>query len=136
MELVADTNILLAALLKPSVTQKLLFSDRTLLFVPEHSLSEIKKHSGEFARRMGKTKEEFETALCLILSNVKIIPSEEYVSFKQRALSLCPQKHRDDWPFLALALSLGCPLWSNDKALKKQGGTSVYSTSELLQKLK
>jgi predicted nucleic acid-binding protein len=66
MELVVDTNILLAGLLKPSTTQRLLFSEKLRLFAPEHSLKEIEKHSNEFAKRMGKTKNEFEVALSLI----------------------------------------------------------------------
>lgn len=134
MELIVDTNILLAGLLKPSTTQRLLFSEKPRLFAPEHSLVEIEKHSNEFAKRMGKTKNEFELALSLILLNVKIVPSEEYEQFKQQAQTLCPKGHENDWPFLALALSKELPLWSNDKALKKQSKVQVFSTAELLEK--
>lgn len=135
MQLVADTNIILGGLLKPSVTQKMLFSEKLSLSLPEYSLAEIEKHSGEFARRMGKTRAEFETSLTLILSNIAVVPCGEYAQLKQRALHLCPQGHEDDWPFLALALKLSCPLWSNDAALKKQGEVRVFSTAELLKRM-
>ena len=136
LELVVDTNIVLAGLLRPSVTQEILLSRQNRLFLPEYSLREIEKHSEEFMKRMGKTRREFEMALFTIISNVKIMPHEEYESLEQKALSLCPEKHRDDWPFIALALKLNCPLWSNDSALKRQTAVKVYSTSELLEKLK
>lgn len=135
MELVLDTNILLSGLLKPSTTQKILLSDKPTFFTPEFSLKEIEKHSEEFAKRMGKTRNEFETALFLLLSNVKIIPKEEYDSFEKKALALCPKGHKDDWPFIALALKQDCPLWSNDAALKGQLAVKVISTKELIEEL-
>lgn len=133
MELVVDTNILLSGLLRPSTTQRMLFSNELRLFAPEESLSEIGKHSNEFAERMGKTRKEFEVALVVILSNVHIVPKEEYASFKQKALLLCPAGHENDWPFIALAISLNCAIWSNDKALGKQTIVKVYSTHELIR---
>ena len=41
----------------------------------------------------------------------------------------------DDVPYLALALKLGCAIWSNDKELKKQSVVKVYNTQEILQLL-
>ncbi len=134
MEFVVDTNILLAGLLKPSATQKIILSEEILLFAPEFSLREIEKHSEEFAERMGKNQREFEIALFTIVSKIKIIPKEEYEPFRQEALKLCPEGHKDDWPFLALALKLACAMWSQDFALKKQLIIKVYSTTELLER--
>ena len=37
-----------------------------------------------------------------------------------------------DAPYLALALHLNLPLWSNDSALKKQNATPVYTTQEMV----
>jgi len=135
MQLVVDTNILLAGLLKPSVTQKLLFSEELQLFLPEHSLREIERHATEFAERMGASEQEFQQAVRLIILNVKIVPSEEYALFEQKAQKLCPKGHENDWPFIALALSLNCTLWSNDKALKKQLAVQVYATHDLMEKI-
>ena len=38
-----------------------------------------------------------------------------------------------DSPFIACALALGLPLWSNDRALKAQQRVKVYSTDEILK---
>ena len=50
------------------------------------------------------------------------------------ALSLIPI-YPNDIDFLALALKLKLPVWSNDSHLKKQSKVIVYSTSELLKSL-
>ncbi len=134
MELVVDTNILLAALLKPSTTQQLLFSEKLRLYVPEHCLEEIEKYSSEFARRMGKSEKEFGLALAIIFSQVTIVSAQEYVNFKKQALEMLTDEK--DWPFLALALAKHIPIWSNDKGFKQQSAVKVFSTKELLAELR
>jgi predicted nucleic acid-binding protein len=42
----------------------------------------------------------------------------------------------DDTPFLALALSLDCPIWSNDDHFKRQNVIKAVTTRELLGLLK
>jgi predicted nucleic acid-binding protein len=40
-----------------------------------------------------------------------------------------------DTPFLALALHLECPLWSDDAHLKRQSLVPCYTTVEILELL-
>ena len=37
-----------------------------------------------------------------------------------------------DTPFLAFALQMGCPIWSNDHHLHQQSKITVYNTEELV----
>ncbi|MDO8625461.1 MAG: PIN domain-containing protein [Candidatus Diapherotrites archaeon] len=134
MQLVADTNILVASMLRKGDTRKLLFSKKYEVFTPDETRIEILDHKEEFKQKGRMTEEQFQLALETELQNTTILPTEEYVSFKQKALSLCPQGHEDDWPFLALALKIDCALWSNDSALKKQSVIPVVTTTELLSK--
>lgn len=39
-----------------------------------------------------------------------------------------------DTPFLALALKLKCPIWSNDSDFERQNLVKVYKTSYILKK--
>lgn len=39
---------------------------------------------------------------------------------------------RKDLEYFALALSLSCPFWTNDKKLREQDALNVLSTSEVL----
>ncbi|MEW6499155.1 MAG: PIN domain-containing protein [Cyanobacteriota bacterium] len=63
------------------------------------------------------------------MSKIKLVPKEEIAPFLKRALELSPEQ--EDAPFLALSLAMRIPLWSNDKALKKQSTVRVFSTEEL-----
>ncbi|MDD5162774.1 MAG: PIN domain-containing protein [Candidatus ainarchaeum sp.] len=135
MQLVADTNILVASLLRKGDTRKLLFSKVFELFAPESITLEILAHKEEFKQKGSMTESEFETALALELENVTILPVEEYGLLKQKALELCPKGHEDDWPFIALALKINCALWTQDSALKKQSQVKVFNTTELLKEL-
>jgi predicted nucleic acid-binding protein len=131
MQLVVDTNVLLAGLLKPAVTQRLLLSPSLSLFAPEYCLEEIQKYRAEIAKRMQKKTEEIQPALNILLSKIQILPQQEYEPLKERALNSLSDPN--DWPFLALALKLNCAIWSNDKAFKKQKLCKAYTTHELLR---
>lgn len=54
---------------------------------------------------------------------------------QRSALAFDLMKERDvkDTPFLALALQLGCPLWSNDKHFQGLEGVLVYSTEAFVE---
>jgi len=39
----------------------------------------------------------------------------------------------NDVPYLALALKLNCPVWSNDRKLKNQNAVRIYSTQEIIR---
>jgi len=41
----------------------------------------------------------------------------------------------NDLMYFALALKLKCPIWSNDKELKKQNEVIIYSTEDLTREL-
>lgn len=43
---------------------------------------------------------------------------------------------KDDIDYFALALKLGCCIWSNDKKMKEQDKVIVYSTKELVDEFK
>jgi len=135
MQLVADTNIVVAALLRKGDTRSFLFSKKVELFSPDRIGIEILNHKEEFLKKASMNESQFRQALELLLEEVSIIPVEEYSSLNQKALSLCPKGHEDDWPFFALSLKLSCPLWSNDSALKNQSTIKVYSTTDLLNQL-
>ena len=58
------------------------------------------------------------------------MPVHKCSEFMLQALQLSPDLK--DAPYIALALKLNCPIWSQDKALKKQSVVKIYSTEELI----
>ncbi len=63
---------------------------------------------------------------------IEIVPAYEYSGFLSEAREITPDIK--DAEYFALALKLGCPLWSQDSKLKKQSKVEVLTTKDLLQK--
>jgi len=133
MELVVDANILVAGFLKSSITRELLMDERLTLWAPEYSLTEAEKVlvSERFRRRLGGlSQSRIRSLLALLTKDIRILPGSDYRPRFKEACRLAP--HPEDAPYLALALHLTLPLWSNDLALKTQQKVPVYTTEELL----
>jgi predicted nucleic acid-binding protein len=131
MIVVVDTNVVASAILRKSITQRILFNAAFRFYAPGFIWSEIAEHRKEFIEKTGYAEDEFNNAVYLAFSNLTIVPEEEYEKYRGEALSFSPDK--DDWPFLALALHLNAPLWSFDKKLReKQERVKVISVEELL----
>ena len=136
MELVVDANVLLASFLKEAVTRELLLDSRLTLYAPEHLLSEISRHlakSASLRRRIKLSNEELQTLFRLLTMNIRTIPKQSYKHLWGKALALAP--HKEDAPYLAVALLQEIPIWSNDSGMKDQNEVKVYTTPEILRSL-
>jgi len=130
MDLVIDSNILFAALLKDSETSNIIF--KHTLYAPEFIFEEFSKHKDYLKGKTKRTEEKFNEIFDLFERNVIIIPKKEIDPFIEKAKIISPDAK--DVPYLALALKLRCSLWSNDKDLKgKQDAIQVYSTEDLIR---
>ncbi|MEW5996835.1 MAG: PIN domain-containing protein [Candidatus Micrarchaeota archaeon] len=130
MQLVVDANILFAALIKDSKTIELLFSDFAMFFAPEFILEEFQKHRDEILQKTSRSPEEFDSVFEILKEVIIVVPKEDYEGMLPAADKIAPDPK--DAPYLALALKLNIPIWSNDKRLKTQNEVNVYSTKELL----
>ncbi len=132
--LVVDANIIISALLKDSTTRWLLLAERwPRLAVPEYMAVELAAHAGELAERLHISEPEI-TAIfeeLIAAAKIEIFQNGDYSELLPAALGFSPDPK--DAPYFALALKLGCPLWSQDSALKKQSEIMVYSTKELVE---
>jgi predicted nucleic acid-binding protein len=128
---VVDTNVLFTFFWEDSLTKKLLVKQELELFSPEFALEEINGHSDEILQKTGISPAQFKELRRELAILVEFIPMEEYSEFLEEA-SVIPDK--DDIDFLALALKLGCPIWSNDPHLD-QGLTEVFTTRDVIKLL-
>ena len=128
MDLVIDSNILFAALIKNSITSDILF--KHTLYAPDFIFEEFKKYSDYLKGKSKRAEEEFDEFFNLFERNIITIPKWEIDPFIERAGKISPDPN--DVPYLALALKLNCGLWSNDKKLKNQNAVKVYSTEDLM----
>ena len=134
MELVVDANILFAALIKVSATSDLIVDNSLNLVSVEFIFEEFEKYKDLIKKKTERTDEEFERFIEIIQKKIKLIPYEEFKSFMAEAEKISPDPK--DTEYLALALKLNYVLWSNDKKLKTQNKLNVYSTEDLMNKLK
>ena len=136
MELVVDANILVAGFLRSALTRELLLDERLNLYAPEYSLEETEAvlTRPRFRKKLGDlSPADIRFILTSLTARIRVLPSKDYASKIDRATLIAPDP--GDIPYLATALFLRIPLWSNDAILKNQRIVPVYATEELLELL-
>jgi predicted nucleic acid-binding protein len=137
MELVVDANVPVAAFLRAGTTRELLLDGRLALHAPEWSLIEAERvlTAPRLRRRLGGVSQaEVRLLLAWIGARIRLLPVAAYHARLGDAERVAPDL--TDAPYLAVALHLGVPLWSNDSALKTQTAVLVYTTQELIEVLR
>ena len=131
MKIIIDTNIVVSALLnEQGKTRELLSADDFILYSPDFLLMELEKYKTILIEKSGISEENYDLAISIIISKIKLITYEEFQEFIEQAEQITPDP--DDVEYFALALKFKCSLWSNDKRLKEQDKVKIYSTTELL----
>lgn len=133
MRLVVDMNILFSFFKKWTFTRRLITRNDLVLYAPLYALEEIKRYEDEIKKKGKIDDSVFDLYKKVISWFVTFVPSTEYESYKEQAIAITPDP--DDVVYFALALKLQCPIWSNDKALKKQSSVKVFSTPEVKNEL-
>jgi len=136
MKLVLDTNILISALIKDSLTRSILVSPYFEFYMPEHGITELEKYKDLLKKKSGLNTKKLDRVLEHLIENIRVVPAEEFVKHLGDARKLLKEIDPDDAPFLALAMAIENEgLWSRDKKLKEQNKVRIWSTLELKEKL-
>jgi len=133
MKVVIDTNVLFSFFKSDSSTRQIIINTPLKLYAPKEMFDELTKYKDEICNKSQITTKEFEKIITTLPSFIDIISKQKFVKSYEKAKSLLPDYAKDDAPFIGLALYLGIPLWSNDKAIKTQDKVKVFSTSELIK---
>jgi len=129
-----DANPLFSALIKDSFTVNVIVNEDVELFTPEFLFDEFLEHKEEILSKTKRTEQELNDLVGSLKDIIHIVPQKEFESFLEEAKQLTSDE--DDVQYLALALKLKIPVWSNDKKLKQQDKIKIYSTEDLLRILK
>ena len=132
MILVIDANPFIAGFLRNSTARKIILSDRITSFSPNWLIDEFERNESELMEKFPSSDDFFETKK-LLFKLVKIVAKHEYSEHMEEASKLT--NHTKDVPYFALALSLNCPIWSDEKSFKQQSKVKVCSTSDLVKEL-
>jgi len=133
MNLVIDTNIFISALIKEGLIRDLIVHSPFTLFIPEQELIEIKRYEGLISKKSGKSIGEIREIIRNLLRYIIIFRNELLLHSTKKAEKIMGKIDKDDVIFIAAALSLNCPIWSDDKHFKKQKEIKVFTTKDILK---
>ena len=137
MKLVIDTNRLMAALLKSSVSREIILSEKIEFYSPEYMIKEIEKHRKYLMNKSKLNKEDFNFLLFTLLEKITLVPFEEFKHKYMDAVKIMINIDINDSAFIALGLAMKADgIWTKDKGYYKQKVLTVYSTKELFNLIK
>ena len=113
--IVLDANILIRAVL--GVRVRRLISDHAAevsFFAPDTAYAEARAHLPAILEKRGMNSAAMLAMLDALEPVVQPIETEMYQPLKQKAQARISDRDPDDWPALACALMLGCPVWTED----------------------
>ncbi len=112
--LVLDANILIRASLGKKVPQLLEdLAEQVDFFTPAICVAEAQNYIPGLLQRRGIELPEHRK-LDEILLVINVIHEQEYLFYEASAKQRIAQRDVDDWPVVATALLLDCPIWTED----------------------
>jgi len=136
MNIVIDTNIFVAALIRDGFIRGVLEDFRFNYLLPGFELEEIYNHKEEIMGKGGYDEFEFDKVLLRLLKYVRVVPADMLVDKRSEAREIMDDIDGDDAVFVSTALKFGCPIWSDDKHFKMQERVKVYNTGEFVKLIK
>lgn len=114
--LVLDANILIRAVLGQRVRLLIAESCQDVAFyVAEANYNEAEHYLAELAPARGLGEHVWRDALNSVMTAVQLVGQSELSLMKEVALARIAQRDERDWPALAAALLLNCPVWTEDQ---------------------
>ena len=112
---VIDANILIRAVLGKRV-RELIFENavRVKFFAPDIAYADARKYLPGLLNKRGVDAKAAMLVLDSLEGIVQPIDAELYEGMRHQALQRIAVRDEDDWPVLACAMTLGCPVWTED----------------------
>jgi len=113
--IVLDANILIRAVLGKRVRELILNNaTKVKFFAPDVAYQDARKYLPPLLEKRGVDASFAMLLLDQLEGVVHIIDAELYGAMQQQALQRIAIRDADDWPVLACAMILGCPVWTED----------------------
>lgn len=113
--IVLDANILIRAVLGTRVRELILDNITTVkFFTPDVAYADARKHLPPLLRKRGVDASAALVVLGRIETIVQSMDADLYEGMRRQALQRIAFRDADDWPVLACAMALGCPVWTED----------------------
>lgn len=113
--IVLDANILIRAVLGRRVRELIFDNAATVkFFAPDVAYADARKYLPALLKKRGVDAGAAMLVLDRLEGVVQPIDAELYEGMQQPALQRIAVRDADDWPVLACAMTLGCPVWTED----------------------
>jgi len=132
VNLVADANVLLAAVIGGRARLVLDHPSVEEVFTTEPTFSEVEQYSAVLAKKKHLPIDVVLLAVAAL--PITILNRSRYAGDLPEAARLIGHRDQDDIELLALVLHLRVPLWSNDKDFEHVG-IELFTTERLLRRL-
>jgi predicted nucleic acid-binding protein len=130
--LVIDANILVRAVLGRRVREIIeTYAEQASFFVPEVAYAEAEEHLPALVVKRGGDPDKALRFLRSLRDLVDLIGSEVYGDFEITARERLGDRDPEDWPILATALAIGCPIWTEDNDFFGCG-VATWTTSRVV----
>ena len=115
--LVIDANILIRAVLGSRVRGLIEhYCNSVAFYIAEANVDEAEFYlSTELAAKRGLSEEVWRQVFEGVLNAVQIIADDVLIEVKTEAKARIASRGVNDWPAVAAALLLDCPVWTEDK---------------------
>lgn len=133
MKLIIDTNVIISALIRDSVTREIIMRLGFEFFHPKRELKNLEKHEKEIIEKAGIAEEEYKMIRKILFSYITLVDDEKFSNKLEEAREIMENSDLEDVPFVALALSFDNDgIWTDDKDFKEQNRVRIWTTKELI----
>lgn len=136
MELIVNTNRIIAALIRDGLSRKIIYCKKFELYSIEFGVKEVEKFKSFIMKKAHLNENDFNFLMNALLSKMTVF-NENEINKKhiEKAVKTMKSIDINDIPFIALALQLNKPIWSDDKHFQKQKQVKVFTTEALAKSL-
>ena len=132
MRLIIDANILISALIRDSLTRKIIIDSYIEFYIPEYTFDEIDKHLDYISKKNSLTIKENKKILEILTIYIHVFEAEYYIKYFDEAEKIIGKIDERDVPYFALALAINNDgIWSDDEHFIKQNKIKVWKTKDL-----
>jgi len=136
MIIIIDTNIIISALIKDSVTRRIIITSGLQFYYPELSFQEMQKHKNTILQKSGISENSYNMLLNRLLEYIKLLPTENIMQKLEEAKKIMYHIDPNDVIFISSALNFeGSVIWSNDKDFDRQKRIPHITTKDLTRLL-
>ena len=113
--IVLDANILIRAVLGKRVRELIAANAGAVqFFAPDVAYADARKYLPALLEKRGVKSETALMVLDALESIVQPLDLDVYSGLQAQALQRIAMRDADDWPVLACAMTIACPVWTED----------------------